>query len=198
MIRTNPIRIEGAWRHGWALDAHTTASEFVGYDAQGREQFDTTRSELGELVYQLKYAGNMEAAHPIASVMEEFLQTRPGVIGRVEMLVPVPPSRARSFQPVTEIARRLAGLLGKPVEERAIEKTRPTEELKGLSDIEVRREALAGAFRGSARTVQGRSILLVDDLYRSGSTANAVTLALLGAGAERVYFLACTRTRSLT
>jgi predicted amidophosphoribosyltransferase len=46
--------------------------------------------------------------------------------------------------------------------------------------------------------LKGKGVLLVDDLYRSGATANAVTLALLSGGAARVYFLAATRTRSNT
>jgi predicted amidophosphoribosyltransferase len=43
-----------------------------------------------------------------------------------------------------------------------------------------------------------RSFLLVDDLYRSGATAAAVTEALLKGGAKTVRFLAMTKTRTRT
>lgn len=194
---SHPIHVEGSWRHGWALDVHTTASVFLGHDAQGRAEFDTTRSPLGEFVYQLKYAGRAEAAIPIADAMAAFLAQRPGMVARIDVIVPVPPSVARAVQPVTQIAEQLAVRLNKTCAEAAVVKTKPTPMLKSVQEIEERREVLAGAFEGDRVQVEGRGVLLVDDLYRSGATANAVTLALIRAGAERVYFLAATRTRSL-
>ena len=56
-MKIDPVQVQGAWRLGWALDVHTTSSEFLGYDQNGHAQFNTTRSPLGELLYQLKYRG---------------------------------------------------------------------------------------------------------------------------------------------
>jgi hypothetical protein len=67
-MKTNPVQVQGAWRLGWALDVHTTSSEFLGYDQNGNPQFNTTRSPLGELLYQLKYRGQ-KTADEIAAVM---------------------------------------------------------------------------------------------------------------------------------
>ena len=78
----------------------------------------------------------------------------------------------------------------------AVLKTRETPGLKGVKDPEERRELLDGAVTVDQAKVKGQGVLLVDDLYRSGATANAVSVALLSAGAARVYFLAATRTRS--
>ncbi len=36
---------------------HTISSTFLGYNEYGHAQYDTTRSTLGELLYQLKYRG---------------------------------------------------------------------------------------------------------------------------------------------
>jgi predicted amidophosphoribosyltransferase len=88
--------------------------------------------------------------------------------------------------------------LHKPYSENAIRKTKETPTLKNITDLEHRREVLDGAFEADKKQVSGKGVLLVDDLYRSGSTANAVTLAIIAAGASRVYFLAATRTRSNT
>jgi competence protein ComFC len=79
-----------------------------------------------------------------------------------------------------------------------VRKTKKTPGLKNIHDAEQRRELLDGAFDVDASQVKGKGVLLIDDLYRSGATANAVTVALLAAGAARVYFLAATRTRSNT
>lgn len=78
------------------------------------------------------------------------------------------------------------------------QKNRETPGLKDIHDPEARRELLDGAFEADRAEVNGKGILLIDDLYRSGATANAVTIALIAAGASRVYFLAATRTRSNT
>lgn len=193
---TNPMKLEGAWRFGWALDVHTRSSIPLGPDSNGREQFETTRSVLGELVYQLKYRGQGQEASKIAAIMAEFLRTKPNSLAFMEVLVPMPPSTERPIQPVAEITRELGTLLGKPVSLNSIKKVRETPGLKGIQDPEERRELLDGAFQGDPGQLSGKGVLLVDDLYRSGSTANAVTLALLEAGASRVYFLAATRTRS--
>lgn len=194
----NPVQIEGAWRLGWALDVHTTSSVFLGHDENGRAQFDTTRSELGELLYQLKYANQSQAAEKIAATMAGFFSDKPVALSRIDLVVPVPASTTRAVQPVTAIASKLAKLLRKRFSENAILKTKETPTLKNIADLEQRREVLDGAFEGDKAQLNGKGVLLVDDLYRSGSTANAVTLALIAAGASRVYFLAATRTRSNT
>jgi len=97
---------------------------------------------------------------------------------------------------VLAIARELGKLLDLPVLEDAVSKTKNTPELKGVFDAEKRREYLDNAFVAIAEAVSGKGVLLVDDLYRSGATANAVAHALVTAESSPVYFLAATRTRS--
>ena len=46
--------IEGNWAVGKAFDIHTVSSEYLGVDAGGRDRYDTKRSEMGQLVYELK------------------------------------------------------------------------------------------------------------------------------------------------
>ena len=58
-----------------------------------------------------------------------------------------------------------------------------------------RRRLLEGAFAVSRSEVEGEPILLLDDLYRSGATLNAVAEALTQAGAAAVFALALTKTR---
>lgn len=193
---TNPAEIQGAWRLGWTLDVHTTSSEFLGYDQNGHAQFHTTRSPLGELLYQLKYRGQAQAAAQVAVVMVDFFSNKTDTLARIDVIVPMPPSTVRTVQPVVEIAKELGRMLHKPIVADAIRKTRETPGLKDVQDPEKRRELLDGAFEIERAKVNGKGVLLVDDLYRSGATANAVAVALIGAGAARVYFLAATRTRS--
>jgi len=195
---TNPAEIQGAWRLGWTLDVHTTSSEFLGYDESGRALFETKRSPLGEMLYQMKYRGQAHVAAQVASILADFFGARPEVVSRIDVIVPMPPSTARSVQPVLRVANELAKRLGKPVLSEALRKVRETPGLKDVHDMEQRRELLDGAFEADRASLLGRGILLIDDLYRSGATANAATVVMIGAGASRVYFLAATRTRSNT
>ena len=194
-METNPTEVQGAWRRGWTLDKHTRSSEFLGYDQNGHAQFETIRSPLGELLYQLKYRGQ-HTADEVATVMASFFDDKPNTVARIDMIVPIPPSSARAVQPVFEVAKALGDELKKPALADAVRKIRQTPGLKDVQDPDERRELLDGAFEADRAKVSGKGVLLLDDLYRSGATANAVTLALLGAGAARVYFLAATRTRS--
>ena len=194
----SPRQVEGAWRLGWTLDVHTTSSVFLGHDQNGREKYETTRSALGELLYQLKYNNQLSAATEIAATMVGFFTDQPVVLSRIDLVVPMPASIQRTVQPVNAIASKVAASLHKPYSENAIRKTKETPTLKNITDLEQRREALDGAFEGDKKQLHGKSVLLIDDVYRSGSTANAVTLAIIAAGATRVDFLATTRTKSNT
>lgn len=193
---TSPISVTGAWRRGWVLDAHIISSTFVGYDSTGREQFETQRSQLGELLYQLKYKGRTQAADEIAAAMAALLNQIPNLHSRVGVIVPTPPSSStRPVQPVLEIVKRLSQRMGIRLESTAVSKIRDTPQLKNVQNSDERREILDGAFEGRPEVVKGHGVLLVDDLYRSGATANAVTLALLRAQADFVCFIAATYTR---
>lgn len=66
-----------------------------------------------------------------------------------------------------------------------------TQMLRSLSPAE-RRLALKGAFgvkSGSEEKIRGKSILLIDDIYTTGATADACSAVLLEAGAEAAYLL---------
>lgn len=198
-VAINPLEVRGAWTQGWTLDAHTSFSEFVGYDESGHAQFETERTVLGELVYQLKYRGQTAGIESIAVTMADFLGRRTQTLPRFALVLPMPPSnRSRVAQPVPDVARRLAVLLDKVYCADAVTKVVDTPQLKDVRDLAERREVLDRVFEVDAARVKEQGVLLIDDLFRSGATANAVTLVLSKAGARRAYFLAATRTRSNT
>jgi hypothetical protein len=54
-VKIDPMKLPGPWADGYVLERqHTLASEFLGHDSLGNPQFDTKRTELGELVFWLK------------------------------------------------------------------------------------------------------------------------------------------------
>jgi predicted amidophosphoribosyltransferase len=75
----------------------------------------------------------------------------------------------------------------------AVRRTRATATQAGLSNAR-RRQNVAGAFRvKKPARVEGRRILLIDDVMTTGATASACALALKRAGAKSVTLLALAR-----
>jgi len=193
-VKSDPLLLFGPWAAGYVLERqHTLSSEFLGHDSFGHAQFDTKRSELGELVFRLKNRGDKATLQDIADTAADFVSKWHC---EIDGIVPVPPSRSRQFQPVVEIAKAVGERLSSPVVERAVAKTKETPQLKDVFDYDERQKLLNGAFSFDQEVVEGRRLLLVDDLYRSGATAAVVAQGLIDAGALAVYFLAITKTRT--
>ncbi|MCH2488501.1 MAG: ComF family protein, partial [Erythrobacter sp.] len=108
-MEVNLKPIYGPWADGYVLDKHTLKSVHIGDNEQGYPQFDTTRSEAGEALYQLKYANDYSQAKPLAQAINEHILPHFPKIG---LIVPVPPSTKRTRQPVQEIANELAKMIG--------------------------------------------------------------------------------------
>ncbi len=189
----NPISIPGRWREGFALDYHTLSSEFLGYDEFGNAQFDTKRSEVGELLYQLKYKRNSGALEQLVQIAAEFIRVR---FSHIEAIIPVPPTRVRRPQPVFEIAAGIGRSLGLPTVEDFVRNVKNTKELKNVYDYSERIKLLEGTHKVRDESLSGKAVLLFDDLYRSGATLNAVTQVLYDQGkCSVVYVLTLTKTR---
>lgn len=193
-VKIDPLKLAGPWAEGHVLERqHTISSEFIGHDSNGHAQFDTKRSELGELVFRLKNRSDRTTLEPIADTAAEFVLAS-GI--QFDAVVPVPPSRPRAFQPVVEIATAVGARLAKPVLMDVVSKVKETPELKNVFDFKERQKLLEGAFVVDQKLAQSKRLLLIDDLYRSGATAAIVAKELVGAGASAVYFLAMTKTRT--
>jgi len=195
-VNCDPMKLSGPWTDGFVLERqHTLSSDFIGHDSFGNPQFDTKRTELGELVFRLK---NRNDKNTLATIAETAVQFIDGWNPAFDLIIPVPPSRTRQFQPVVEIAKAIGARLSKPISAVAVNKTRNTPELKDVFGYQERINLLSGVFQIDCDVVRGKSILLIDDLYRSGATATVVTHALLAGGAAAIHMLAMTKTRTRT
>ena len=192
MAAINPQPISGKWRTGFALDVHTVSSVYLGADQYGHDRYDSKRSEIGELLYRLKYNRDISVVPEIVETVSSFLAS--GM--RFDLIIPVPASSHRAIQPVVTIAQGIGARLAIPVVG-CVTATRATAQLKNVTDHEQRKVLLEGLYEVDATYTQNKSILLFDDLFRSGATMNAITDVLyqLGAAAN-VFALTLTRTRS--
>ena len=194
MIEIHPKEIHGSWDQGYVLDLHTISSTMIGYNEFGHPEFDTVRSDLGELVYRLKYKADKSVISQIVEVTVGFVNSwkiHPDAV------VPIPPSKVqRTFQPVVEIASELARSLGIALDTTSLRKGKTTPQMKDIGDFAARTAALEDAFT-SNKGFAGKQVLLIDDLFQSGATMNVAARTLKQHGlANRVYALVLTRTRN--
>jgi ComF family protein len=107
-----------------------------------------------------------------------------------ELVVPVPlhPKRLRErgFNQARLIASKLAQRFRLPLDDNSLVRTRYTERHRAGLDALERSKSVSDAFAVKGGKVRGRSVLLVDDLFTTGSTVGAATAVLLSAGATRV------------
>lgn len=144
-------------------------------------------------LHSIKYRRNMGLGESIAIQMLDFVRS---LEWPVETLIPVPLGRERlrkrGYNQVSLVARPLAYQMGWKYAPSALVKTRETRSQVGLN-VSQRRENVLRAYQAESGIVNGRSILLMDDVATTGSTITACTAALLSAGARDVYVLTIAR-----
>ena len=147
-------------------------------------------------LHTIKYRRNIGLGESIAAHMADFVRS---LHWPVDTLIPVPlaPARLkeRGYNQVALVARPLAYELGWRYASHALRKTRETRSQVGLN-LSQRQENVRAAYQANQKFVQGRSILLMDDVATTGSTIRACTESLLSAGANEVYVLTIARALS--
>jgi len=144
------------------------------------------------LAVRLKYGRKVAIARTMAHYMASLVKPE-----RESILVPVPLHRTRlwtrGFNQSALVARELSRRLDIAAHPMVLKRTRRTPPLKGMSALQ-RRKTVAGAFEVADKAaVVGKTIILVDDVLTTGSTAEACARALKRAGAARVELVSWAR-----
>jgi competence protein ComFC len=190
-VEIQPKRLKGPWADGYALHVHMLSSTFVGYNGP-YPRFDSVRSPVGELLYQLKYRNDQTAVDQLAEAAEGFLKTwKPPL----DAIVPVPPSIARTRQPVIAVATALAKRMKIPLCASCVSKVKQTPQLKDVFEYDKRAEALKDAFSVAEKETTGKNLLLFDDLFGSGATVSHIVEVLKNPGAAKAVFLLTLTTK---
>ena len=160
------------------------------YYRQGRSVW-VHREPVSSAVYRLKYKNRRSYAPVFA---EEMYACFADEIARwkIDEIIPIPlhPSRKRSrgFNQAELLAAEISERTGIPMRNDVlfrIKKTKPQKKLDGKE----RGRNMSGAFAVSGAWNPCRNVLLIDDIYTTGSTIDRAAKILRIAGAENVYFL---------
>lgn len=184
----NPTRIYGTWDEGIVIDNHMIKSVFLGYDEDGKEKFENTRTELGELLYKFKYQKDQNSLLRIMDLIKDILD-RWNLKEKIDIVIPVPPSnKTREYQPVFEIAKEIAKYLGKECKVDVLSKESNLQVKDGYN--------INGMIKQNKNIENEANILIIDDLYSTGATLNEVCKVLRNDNnVKNLYCLAMTKTK---
>ena len=147
------------------------------------------------------YSGAFEASILFLKVAPHIPPRLRGIVNRVfseyqrvlqgDVVIPVPlhrlRERERGFNQAAIIARLISKGFGLEIDERSLKRVKPTDRHRAGMDASDRAQSVERAFEVvRPRLIDGASVLLVDDLYTTGSTISAACSALIEAGAPRV------------
>ena len=184
----------------WCMQCGKKLSEEAEFcsDCQAKEHnFIRGRSlyEYGSAaasIYKFKYGGRREYASFYGEQMTEYLGD---FIRRIHpdglMPIPLHPRRkaVRGYNQAELLAGEIGKKIGIPVYTKMLKRIKNTAPLKKLNPKE-RQNNLKKAFNISGNDVKLKTIILVDDIYTTGSTIDEAAKTLKEAGVENVYFVA--------
>lgn len=172
------------YRHRLCWDCRTFAHTFD----KGFTCVQYGLYERGVLM-DYKYRGKAYIGRKLGDILHDRMALEEETF---DLLVPVPmhakKQERRGYNQAAVMAMRMAKRSGIPCARGLLRRERETLPMKGLGPLD-RYENLRGAFSispGNHYPIEGKRFLLIDDIYTTGSTADACALVLKEAGAKRV------------
>ena len=150
---------------------------------------------LREAIHHFKYNNLQGLAAPLGKLMGDYWEKSPLP---AEIVVPVPLHvdrlRERGYNQAALLGQALGKSIGLPVSENSLVRVRATRPQVDLSAQE-RKENVRDAFCCSNAELKDKRVLLVDDVYTTGATLEACSIALRQVGARSVWALTLARAR---
>jgi ComF family protein len=145
--------------------------------------------EMRTLVHRLKFADRQDVRLLCARWLQDAARD---LLPGIDLIVPVPLSRLRlllrQFNQAALLASELSRRTGVPMDPLLLRRTRSTRSQVGLTRDQ-RRRNVAGAFgvpQRRRKILEGRNVLLIDDVITTGATVDACARVLRRAGAARI------------
>jgi ComF family protein len=160
-----------------------------GFDAA--YSFGFYEDELRRLIHLFKYGRIQTLATPLGRLLVRALPREQSF----DVIVPMPlhwrKRWQRGFNQADLLAREISRRTHTPVRS-ALRRVRNTASQAGLTSAK-RRQNVSGAFQAARSGLNGRSVLLIDDVMTTGATAASCARALKRGGARQVTLLTLAR-----
>ncbi|MEI7475076.1 MAG: phosphoribosyltransferase family protein [bacterium] len=131
---------------------------------------------INNLIKALKYKGKTKTTKLIAQILYEYLQKTELNLENTE-LIPVPlhkkRQKHRSFNHMELIAKELSILTSCPINNKLVKRIKNTKPQHELS-TEQRSENLKNAFKVEKKNYNGKTIIILDDIFTSGATVSEI------------------------
>ena len=187
-MKLNPIKLDGMWNEGYALDYFTLNSEYVGEDIFGYPEFNVTYSEIGKSLNELKYHKDYTKAVEIADEVVKYIEDEWQLADKIDGIIAVPPSKFRFIQPSFQVVKLVGEKLKKPISLDFFSKLTP-EEIKNLP-VEKKIDLFKNSIRKNRNLTKKGNVLLIDDLYSTGATLRSLCQLLReDNNVENIYVL---------
>lgn len=144
-----------------------------------------------ETIYRFKYGGHREYAKYLGHLMTKRIKSEE--LLEVDLIIPIPihinRKRKRGYNQAEELAKVVSKELGIPMDTSIITRIKDTKPQSGLSIVQ-RQNNIKKAFQIKDKiNLEQMKILLVDDIYTTGTTINYCSTLLKKRGAKEIYFL---------
>lgn len=163
------------------LDASVALS--LNFESDGE-----TRTHIGQLEKVAKYDNDENAVRELAAIVDDFVGKNP-IYANADYICAVPPTAVGEKNLPVKIIEKLTRFNGKNVSDNIIWTTK-NESLKnadGADKLEILKNS--GLKIADGANLEGKEIVVIDDLYMSGITLQYVAMKLKEAGASKVYGL---------
>ena len=147
---------------------------------------------IADAVFRFKYQGRQEYAEFFGTEISnklgaDILALKP------DCFIPVPIHkkrlRNRGYNQATELAKVISRHLQIPMDDKLISRVQETAPLKNLN-LKERQNNLKKAFKIISNDVKLKRVIIIDDIFTTGSTIDAMAEELRLVGVSKIYFVA--------
>lgn len=195
--RESLVRIKGPCCYRCGKGLNDDSQEYCLDCSRGRHIYDRGLSlydypSVSKTIYRFKYSNRSEYSKYLGIEMARHLG--PQILSwKPDLIIPVPLHKKkiqkRGYNQSALLAKELSRCLGLPYSDSLVIRARNTVPMKELSGSE-RQINLKNAFIVRDNDVKLRKVVIVDDIYTTGSTIDAIARVLKEAGVEKVFFVA--------
>jgi ComF family protein len=148
-------------------------------------------SAFRTMVHFLKYKGLYHAGRYLGEILGTELKSKMDT-GEIDFMIPVPLHRLklieRGYNQSLLIAKGVSLVTGIPINQKAIIRARYTAAQVETETKDERHSNIKGAFKVvDSRKIEGKNILIVDDVITTGSTIREVATELKNSDANELY-----------